>query len=334
MDRVGTLEDCSMIDFAFQLIFDRLSSRFYGNSLQYLSGMLEDLHIAREYDGFIFLADATKNPPVLRPHRHVELELNLVVSGTITYVLGKRRFTFGKGTLLWLFPSQRHQLVDRSPEAQYFVSVFKPEMIREACHGTRYEAMSHPEIGDEEVLSSTLEKDAFEQIQQSMHALLDDGLDAEVLNREAGFGVNDDFSFQHGDPDWLNAGLRHLLLLCWRLQSNPGRRQGEEQLHPSVRKALDLLGRFDELPSLEELAQQCGVSPAYLSRTFRRQVGLTLARYRNSLKLSRFWEHYRGPSQLTMMEAAFEAGFGSYAQFFRVFQDAYGAGPRETLKRA
>jgi len=34
-----------------------------------------------------------------------------------------------------------------------------------------------------------------------------------------------------------------------------------------------------------------------------------------------------------MMEAAFDAGFGSYAQFFRVFQDAYGMGPREMLKR-
>lgn len=295
--------------------------------------MLEDLRIAPEYDGFIFLADAARNPPVLRPHRHVELELNFVVRGSITYVLGKRRFTFKQGTLLWLFPTQRHQLVGRSPDARYFVSVFKPEMIREACCGERYERILNPEVGEEEVLSSALETGAFELIRQSMTALLDDGLDADVLNREAGFGVNDDFSFQHGDPDWLNAGLRHLLLLCWRLQREPGRQTGEAQLHPSIRKALDLMGRAEEADSLSELAGKCGVSPAYLSRTFRRQVGVTPGRYRNSLKLSRFWERYRGPAQRTMMEAAFDAGFGSYAQFFRVFQEAYGTGPREMLKR-
>lgn len=295
--------------------------------------MLEDLHIAPQYDGFIFLADATRNPPVLRPHRHVELELNLVVQGSITYVLGTRRFTFEKGALLWLFPSQRHQLVDRSADARYFVAVFKPEMIDKACRSDRYGRMRNPRIGDEEVLSSTLESRAFHLIQQSMMTLLDDGLDADVLNREAGFGVNDDFSFQHGDPDWLNAGLRHLLLLCWRLQAEPGKRKGEGQLHPSIRKALDLMGRAEEFGPLAELANQCGVSSAYLSRTFHQQVGVTLVRYRNSLRLSRFWERYRGPSQRTMMEAAFDAGFGSYAQFFRVFQDAYGTGPREMLKR-
>jgi AraC-like DNA-binding protein len=32
------------------------------------------------------------------------------------------------------------------------------------------------------------------------------------------------------------------------------------------------------------------------------------------------------------MEAAYEAGFGSYAQFYRVFAQAYGSGPGDSLK--
>jgi len=99
--------------------------------------MLEDLKLGERYDGFLFLAEAARNPPVLGSHRHIELELNLVVEGTITYVVRGRRFTFGKRSLLWMFPAQEHQLVDRTGDAQYYVAVFKPELLRAACRGSR-----------------------------------------------------------------------------------------------------------------------------------------------------------------------------------------------------
>jgi hypothetical protein len=56
--------------------------------------MLENLKLGPRYDGFLFLAEAARNPPILKSHRHIELELNLVVSGHITYVVGGRRYTF------------------------------------------------------------------------------------------------------------------------------------------------------------------------------------------------------------------------------------------------
>ena len=56
--------------------------------------MLEDLHIDPAYDGFLFLAEAVRNPPVLRPHRHRELELNVVIQGKVTYVHAGQRYCF------------------------------------------------------------------------------------------------------------------------------------------------------------------------------------------------------------------------------------------------
>ena len=35
-----------------------------------------------------------------------------------------------------------------------------------------------------------------------------------------------------------------------------------------------------------------------------------------------------------MLEAAYAAGFGSYAQFYKVFVQAYGTGPSTTMKRS
>jgi hypothetical protein len=43
--------------------------------------MLENLKLSKRYDGFLYLAEAKRNPPKLKSHHHVELELNLVVRG-------------------------------------------------------------------------------------------------------------------------------------------------------------------------------------------------------------------------------------------------------------
>ncbi len=295
--------------------------------------MLENLKIGPKYDGFLFLAESARNPPALKPHTHAELELNLVVNGTISYVVGGRRFSFPKRTLLWLYPAQEHQLVDRTADAQYFVAVFKPGLILRSTRGEGYAGLrSKNGAGGEGVLHTELAPEAFDLVRKTMESIVEDGLDPDVLNREAGFGVGSDFHFEHGDPDWLNAGLRHLLLLCWRHQRGRAGGTRAVALHPAVRKALALLGRDEVGEDLGRLARTCGVSEAHLSRVFKRQVGVTLTRYRNSARLGRFWENYRGPEQHTILEAMHAAGFGSYPQFYKVFLEAYGRGPRAVLR--
>ncbi len=292
--------------------------------------MLENLKLGPRYDGFLFLAEAARNPPVLKPHRHVELELNVVVRGSITYVVGGRRFTFGQRTLLWMFPAQEHQLVDRSGDAQYYVTVFKPGLISQAAGGAGYEGLRRENPEGEGVLNTKLEPATFDLIRRTMEVTVADGLHPDVLNREAGFGVGSDFAFEHGDPDALNAALRHLLLLCWRCQRGRLTPDGAVVLHPAVRQALALLGEGAWDDDLAGLARRCGVSEAYLSRVFARQVGVPLNRYRNSVRLGRFLELRRSGEGRTLTELAYEAGFGSYAQFFKIYVQAYGQGPRES----
>lgn len=295
--------------------------------------MLENLKLGPRYDGFLFLAESERNPPVLKPHHHVELELNVVVRGTITYVVGGRRFTFGKRALLWMYPAQEHQLVDRSNDAQNYVAVFKPALIAEAAKGAGYEGLRREQAEVEGVLSTVLEPATFDLVRRTMEVAVADGLDGDVLNREAGFGVGSEFRFEHGDPDGLNAALRHLLLLCWRCQRGRLAPDGAVELHPSVRRALDLLGDGGWENDLSRLAKRCGVSEAYLSRIFKRQVGVPLSRYRNSTRLGRFLELRRAAGGgRTLTDLAFEAGFGSYAQFYKVYAAAYGEGPRDKGK--
>jgi hypothetical protein len=104
----------------------------------YFAIVLHNLKIGSMYEGFLFLAETSPNTPWLQSHHHVELELNLVIRGSITYVMGRQRYTFPSGTLLWLYPEQEHQLVDRSSTAQNYVAVFKPSFIRRMCKTPAY----------------------------------------------------------------------------------------------------------------------------------------------------------------------------------------------------
>jgi AraC-like DNA-binding protein len=301
------------------------------NSCCILSGMLDDLKIGELYDGLLYLAEPAKNFPKMVSHRHAETEINQIVRGTITYVADGRRYTFKARTLIWFFPEQEHQLVAYSNDAQFYVATFKPSLIARSCRTTAYEglkAIHNPENG---LLSSILEADSFDLTRKTMDSLMRGSLDSDLLNREAGFGPGSNFTFEHSDPDGLNAGLHHLLLLCWRTQRS-GRALGNAiALHPAVRRILKLLNDGESELSFTEMAKVCGISDAYLSRIFHRQIGVPLNQYRNSLRLARFLELYRQSEDPSLLEAAFTAGFGSYGQFYKVFKQAYGCGPKDCL---
>jgi AraC-like DNA-binding protein len=233
---------------------------------------------------------------------------------------------------LWLFPSQEHQLVDRTKDAQNYVAVFKPGLIARSCRGIAYEGLKLDRAGVDGVLHTVLPPETFDLARKTMDGMMEGALDPDVLNREAGFGVSSNFHYEHGDPDGLNAGLHHLLLLCWRWQRAGKALDGAVALHPAVGRALELLSAGDEKLDLSLLARRCGASEAHLSRMFARQIGVPISRYRNSVRLGRFLERYHQPEQKTITEAVYAAGFGSYAQFHRVFTQAYGRGPRDCLR--
>lgn len=78
------------------------------------------------------------------------------------------------------------------------------------------------------------------------------------------------------------------------------------------------------------LAKKLGVSTSHLSSVFHEQMGLSLTRYRNRLRIERFFTQC-DPTGGNLLQAAFQAGFGSYPQFHRVFRELLHATPRDYL---
>lgn len=291
--------------------------------------MLADLKLRKGYDGLVYLAESMRNLPSLQSHHHRELELNFIVQGTITYVVDGSRFTFSPRTMLWLFPGKEHQLIARSGNARFYVVVFTPALIGKACHIAKYQDLKQSSKSESRLASTVLDPKRFDLISKMMASLMEGSLDSDILNREAGFGPTSDFRFEHHDPDALNAGLHYLLLLCWRYQIEANTSGESVTLRPAVKRAIRIVSQNDTGQSLDDLSRACGVSKSYLSRTFHRQIGVPLHQYRNSLRLARFFEAYRGTTHSTLAEAVYAAGFGSYAQFHKIFTQCYGCGPRE-----
>jgi AraC-like DNA-binding protein len=87
-------------------------------------------------------------------------------------------------------------------------------------------------------------------------------------------------------------------------------------------------------PNLErsELSRRLGVTADRLGRAVKAALGEPLSDYRNRLRLQRYFAVV-DPEGGNLLAAALDAGFGSYAQFHRVFRHIFGCSPIEHLRR-
>jgi AraC-like DNA-binding protein len=237
--------------------------------------------------------------PIVSSHRHAELELNLVLRGSATYLLRSRRDHLTRCSLVWLWPSEDHILTERSPDFDVWVVVFRPALVER-----------HPALQERASLDS--------------RRLTESACD--WLNRLLG-----QVSTAAELPAEHNAGLEFALLQAWRLYIGAERSQLQE-VHPAVERAALRLRDEPGLESAIELARECGLSASRLGRVFKAQMGVSLGDYRNQLRLQRFLAIYGKGGRLSVTQALTESGFGSQAQFYRAFIAAFGTSPRRYLR--
>ncbi len=130
--------------------------------------------------------------------------------------------------------------------------------------------------------------------------------------------------------------LANLVEICRHDEGAVARPRPFRARHPrnlaqteSVSRGVELIRRNPAI-SRAQLARQLGVTESHLGKSFKAEMGFTVADYRNRLRLEVFLGLVdRGGSNL--LQAALDAGFGSYAQFHRVFRALLGTTPRQYL---
>jgi AraC-like DNA-binding protein len=242
-------------------------------------------------------------------HRHAELEVNLVLDGTASYVMRERRYDLVPGTIVWLFPLQDHLLMDQSPNYQMWIVLFKPELVRRVC----VSEMSAP-------LTQGDPAGHFARRLDAARAARLDRLFRDLRDVTA-------------QGDHFNAGLGYALLTAWAAYLQADDLGGGHDIHPAVERAARLLHERTEPLGLEEIARDAGLSPSHLCRLFKDQMALSMVAFRHRQHLDRFLGLYGNGRRRTLMAAALDAGFGSYAQFYRVFSRYMGCTPAVYRRR-
>ncbi|MEM7800723.1 MAG: helix-turn-helix domain-containing protein, partial [Chloroflexota bacterium] len=129
-------------------------------------------------------------------------------------------------------------------------------------------------------------------------------------------------------PDRHNAGLGYLLLSAWRAFLADPVIPSTQTVHPLVIQIIKYLHAPTAADDLKSLADITARSPEFISRLFKRETGIGFAEYRSRCRMRRFIEIYSDGHQTTLLAAALEAGFGSYAQFYRACCAILGLTPR------
>ena len=106
---------------------------------------------------------------------------------------------------------------------------------------------------------------------------------------------------------------------------------GETKMRRLVTTAAAMLAEDTALDA-GRIARRLEVSAGWFARIFKAEMGMSLVEYRNRLRLDRV-DALLDQGSRTLLQAAREAGFGSYAQFHRIFRKLRGVTPREYLRR-
>ena len=240
-----------------------------------------------------------------RPHRHLELELNLVLSGTARYEVDEAAIDLVPGDGLLLWPRHGHVLREQTRDFSMWIVVVGPALLERICTSPATAALGDP-VGPERPLhwrTDVSQVGLLDALLTTLTAPLDEALHA--------------------------AALGHVLLAACSTAAG--------RLGPVPRScAHDARRLLDDGASdwtVPRLARAVGTSPGTLARAFRQAYGRTLVQYRHEVQVARMRAAYGDGHRATLQEAAARAGFGSYSQFHRVFTRLHGCSPREYARQ-
>lgn len=236
------------------------------------------------------------------------LALLIVEEGSCTYLVDEKSIECRRGSMLWGFPDQQRTLYDRSPDLCLWVIEFAPEFLQSVCTEK-----------NDRILQETHPDEIFHRRMPGAELRFILPVLVRLFRQEEECG-----------NDYFNAGLHFILQHCWQVFLSPGEPADYQSVHPAVAKVVHLIRDEGDIEStVSELADKSGLCVSRLIPLFQEQIGMTITDFRNRQKLEQFLDAYRRDGQFNMLGAALDAGFGSYAQFYRVFKKTMRQSPRE-----
>jgi AraC-like DNA-binding protein len=260
--------------------------------------------------------------PMGRPDRHNEIELNLLLNGSLTYLFGAARMTIRAGSLSVFWAAIPHQVLgpeSMKTEADYYVATIPltwflqlklpDRLVQPILHG---QFVCKP---DGEQFPSDCQR--FERWAQDLGADEPDQHRAAFLEIEARL-LRLALRLPSHEPGGHKARIRPATL-------NEGRLSKAEQM------ARYIAQHYTNPLSVEEIGHSVGLHPGYSMTLFQKTFGMTLVECLTQHRLSHA-QRLLATTDEKVLTIALESGFGSLSRFNDAFKRAFGCTPRQHRK--
>lgn len=223
------------------------------------------------------------------PHLHQCFELIILLSGKMQVTVDAQVFELNKNEALIVFPNQIHSL--HSIKSEHILCIFAPDLVREYAAG----------------LSGKVPQD---------NSFIPDPYFVEALCKLS--------------PDSTTTYKKGILYsLCAQFDQN----KSYEIRQTDNDKLLNKIFAFVEESyladcSLKKLAEKTGYDYAYLSRIFRKIVGISYNSYVNHCRLNHAC-YLMVNTDFPIIQCALESGYDSVRSFNRNFKTYFGVTPTE-----
>jgi AraC-like DNA-binding protein len=254
-------------------------------------------------------------------HRHHDLELNYLLSGTTQYLVGGALMDLPLRRLCVLWGAMPHQVIVSNPERQKFLATVplsqallwnlpKDFLRRLLGHGIIIEPRSRE--GDE-LLLRQWQRDLNTK-RKARRALVESEIAAR-LHRMALDFVEEE---SRADSASQSGSTPNVV--------------GDETLRYTQQMAELISEKFGEELSIGDIARHVGLHPGYAMTLFRHQTGSTLGAYLTRQRIAHA-QRLLATTSLSILEIASESGFNSLSRFYEAFKTETHHTPRQFRAR-
>jgi len=263
-----------------------------------------------------FTCELWKAAVMQRPDRHDEIELNFLMQGSLTYLLGGLRVTLQEGRLGIFWAALPHQIIGSEKQPQYFVITIPLAWFLQ-CH--------LPAKLVDRLLSGQF--------------LIDPSTNGFELDLALCHQWEKDFQYTNGQPSTVATLELHarLLRMAARLPETPVKRPpirrlvGEAGATKAEQMASYVARHYEEPLSIENVAREVRLHPNYAMTLFKRTFHTTLNHYLTHYRIAQA-QRLLATTDQKIIDVALESGFRTSSRFYDAFQQACGCSPSQYRK--
>ena len=230
-------------------------------------------------------------------HWHEFYEIELIISGSGSYIIDGVEKKIEKNMLFFMTPVNFHKVITDGAE------VITLMFMGEVCDKNMLFKLSSVFDTD----SVRLDDEDARYLASIMHEL-------NIASAEN----DDEYSFH-----LLNSIIGKICRLTNRHEHG--------HLTKVQTAMLFIQNNFRNEITLNDIADVAGVTPAYMSSIFLKDSGMNFKTYLNGIRYE-YAKKLLKYSDMTVLDICFESGFNDYANFERNFRANFGASPREYRK--